>query len=296
VNFDIESIAPECDNTPHDSDTRWKARLLLRCRDIDGKSILTERSHVGPLRLLKPLYPEGDTVCNAVVVHPPGGIVAGDELDIDITVDSGAHLLVTTPGAQKWYRSLGPSARANTVIRVDAASSLEWIPQETIIFDRAQVLQTLSIHINNAARFFGWEILCLGRTTRNERFTQGSFRQHIQITRDDTPIWCENTLLRGDDPLLTSPLGLGGMPVIATAWIVYPPKLSDAEAALVATVRAALAEGATSAASNPVAGLIAIKVVGDSTETVRHFLTQVWSRIREDVFSVRPQTPRIWST
>jgi urease accessory protein len=296
VNRNIESTAPECGNRPLESATAWKASLLLRCERAADKSVLTERIHYGPLRLLKPLYPEGDVVCHAVIVHPPGGIVSGDELDIDVSVADAGHLLVTTPGAQKWYRSRGQCALANTITRVGTGSALEWLPQETMIFDGANVSQRLSVYVNDNARCFGWEILCLGRTTRDERFTKGVFRQQLQIVRDGTLIWCEHTLLRGNDPLLNSPLGLAGKPVMATAWLVYPAEENATDVERLAIVRAVLANNMMVAASNPASGLIVIKVVSDSAETVRHLLTKVWSRIRFEVFATAPQIPRIWST
>jgi urease accessory protein len=296
VDLDIESAAPECGNTPFVSAPGWRASLQLRCERAAEKSVLTRRAHCGPLRLLKPLYPEGDGVCHAVIVHPPGGIVSGDELDIDITVADRGHLLVTTPGAQKWYRSSGQSAFANTVARVGTGSALEWLPQESMLFDGANVSQRLSVQVHENARFFGWEILCLGRATRDERFTQGLFRQHLKISRVDTLIWSEHTLLRGNDPLLNSPLGFAGNTVMATAWLVCSAAESTADVEQLAIVRAALADHTMGAASNPASGLIVIKVLSDSAEEVRHLLTRVWSRIRPKTFATAPHIPRIWST
>jgi urease accessory protein len=298
VAFSNENIEPQHDSVSFTDSVGWKARLSLRCQQLAGKSVLTERSHQGPLRLLKPLYPEGDAVCHAVIVHPPGGIVAGDELDIAITASDGGHLLVTTPGTQKWYRSTGQTALARTVLSTDASSALEWLPQETMVFDGARAAQHLSIRLEGNARFFGWEILCLGRTTRDEQFTRGEFRQRIELIRDDRRQWSEHMLLHGNDPLLFSPLGLAGQPVIATAWIMYPLS-SGTSTSLLATVRQSLLsveEHATAAASNPVDGLIVIKVIGSAPETVRHLLTELWSRIRFEVFATAPQIPRIWST
>jgi urease accessory protein len=295
VKFNVDSIRQSAPDVAAVAPDGWNARLVLKCQRIGERSLLTERSHTGPLRLLKALYPEGEQICHAVIVHPPGGIVAGDELAVDITVADGGHLLVTTPGTQKWYRSLGRSASANTELQVDAASALEWLPQESMVFDRAQIEQRLSVRVAEDGRFFGWEILCLGRTTRNERFTQGSVRQRLEIIRDDALVWCENTLLRGDDPLLSSVLGLQHMPVVATAWIAFPPN-ECLEDVLLAKVRAALDTEPLAAASRPAPGLIVIKVVGTSAEPIRQLLSQVWSTIREAVFGVAPATPRIWST
>ena len=141
----------------------WSARLNLRFepREVNGamRTVMTERNHFGPLRILKPLYPEGEAICHAVIVHPPGGIVAGDTLAVDLHVDSGAHALATTPGAQKWYRSTGATASAITRLCVGDDGTLEWMPQETMVFNGAQAKQTLEITLAPKARFFGWEML-----------------------------------------------------------------------------------------------------------------------------------------
>ena len=260
---------------------------------------MAERSHFGPLRILKPLYPEGSDICHAVIVHPPGGIVAGDSLAIDLRVDSGAHVLATTPGAQKWYRSTGAAASAITRLHVADAASLEWMPQETMVFDGARAKQALEITLAPKARFFGWEMLCLGRTTRGERFATGEFRQSIRLLRaiDGAPLWRESMLLIGDDPLMSSQLGFRGLPVTATAWIAFP----DGEAGVMtadvlAAVRAELDNAPLAAASSPEAGLIVIKAVGDAPEAVRNLLIGTWKKIRLQVFATDAILPRIWST
>ncbi len=286
-----------------ESGAGWSARLNLRFepREVNGatRTVMTERDHFGPLRILKPLYPEGDDTCHAVIVHPPGGIVAGDSLVVDARVDSGAHALATTPGAQKLYRSTGAAASAITRLHVADDASLEWMPQETMVFDGVRAKQTLEIKLAPKARFFGWEMLCLGRTTRGERFATGEFRQSIRLVRagSDAPLWRESMILIGSDPLMTSPLGFRDLPVAATAWIAVPADESGVVAAEVLTnVREALGEAPLAAASSPEQGLIVIKAMGDAPEAVRNLLIGVWKRIRLQVFGREPQLPRIWST
>ena len=283
----------------------WSARLNLRfeAREVLGSSrtVMTERNHFGPLRILKPLYPEGHDICHGVIVHPPGGIVAGDSLAIDICVDENANALITTPGMQKWYRSSGKQASADTQLRVADGASLEWMPQETMVFDGAWAEQVLDITLAPGARLFGWEMLCLGRTTRGERFTTGEFRQRIRLvhrgeeTGQGAPMWRESMILRGDDPLMTSALGMRGLPVIATAWIVFPPEAQDS-ATLLGEIRVVLNDAPLAAASSPEPGLIVMKAIGDSPETVRNLLIAVWSKIRMQVIGRKPELPRIWST
>jgi urease accessory protein len=276
----------------------WSARLNLRfeARDVNGtqRSVMTEREHFGPLRVLKPLYPEGDGICHAVIVHPPGGIVAGDSLAVDLRVDSGAHALATTPGAQKWYRSTGNEASGITRLHVADGASLEWMPQETMVFDGARAKQTLEVSLAPKACFFGWEMLCLGRTARGERFATGEFRQSIRLVRADggAPLWRESMYLTGDDPLMRSALGFRDLPVVATAWITLP----RSEANVLATVRAAMSETPLAAASSPEPGFVIVKAMGEAPEAVRNLLIGVWKSIRLQVFSRPPILPRIWST
>jgi urease accessory protein len=281
----------------------WSARLNLRFepRAVNGnqRTVMSERNHFGPLRILKPLYPEGDAICHAVIVHPPGGIVAGDSLAVDLRVDSGAHALATTPGAQKWYRSTGADASAITRLQVADGASLEWMPQETIVFDGARASQNLEVALAPKARFFGWEMLCLGRTSRGERFTTGEFRQRIRLVRADggAPLWRESMRLLGSDSLLDSPLGFRRLPVAATAWIALPDDASGAASAeVLANVRATLLEAPWAAASSPEPGLIVIKAMGDAPEAVRNLLVDVWKTIRLQVFAIDAVAPRIWST
>ena len=281
----------------------WSARLNLRFepRQVSGatRTVMAERNHFGPLRILKPLYPEGDAVCHAVIVHPPGGIVAGDSLALDARVDGGAHVLATTPGAQKWYRSTGADATAVTRLHVADDASLEWMPQETIVFNGARAQQTLEISLAPRARFFGWEMLCLGRTTRGERFATGEFRQRIRLVRagGDAPLWRESMLLSGNHPLMNSPLGFRELPVAATAWISLPDDESGVATAHVLTsARDALGDAPTAAASSPESGLIVIKALGDAPEAVRNLLINVWKKIRLQVFVREAILPRIWST
>src|SRR5690349_9801394 len=113
----------------------WKASLSLGFGFANRKTTLDRKIHDGPLVVQKPLYPERSEACHAIVVHPPGGIAGGDELTLRASVAAGGAALLTTPGAAKWYRSAGPWARQAAAF--DVQGVLEWLPQETIIFDGA---------------------------------------------------------------------------------------------------------------------------------------------------------------
>ena len=123
----------------------WKADLSLGFSCRNRKSVLTEKHSDGPLVVQKPLYPEGDAVCHAIVVHPPGGIAGGDELHLKVKAGPESAALLTTPGAGKWYRSAGPWASQKLCFEVDGV--LEWLPRVVLIGGAAiLVIHTHSWH------------------------------------------------------------------------------------------------------------------------------------------------------
>jgi hypothetical protein len=111
----------------------WHASLQLDYSLEKGRTVARHR-HSGPLRILQSLYPEGDAVCHNVLVHPPGGLVGGDTLELSIHAAAGSHGLMTTPGATRFYRADDAPARQITQLRLDEGARLEWLPQETLYY------------------------------------------------------------------------------------------------------------------------------------------------------------------
>ena len=99
-------------------DAEWKAQLDLKFSKSGNRTILSHRKHYGPLQVQKPFYPELNGTCHVYILHPPGGMVGGDRLNIYVDVNSNAHALITTPAAGKFYRSAGPVARQEQIIKV----------------------------------------------------------------------------------------------------------------------------------------------------------------------------------
>jgi len=197
----------------------WHASLALRVRDAGGRSLLA-CEHRGPLRVQKALYPEGDAPCHAVILHPPGGIAGGDVLQISVEVDAHAHALVTTPGAAKWYKANGRVATQH--VRLDVAGALEWLPQEAIVYDAAEVRSSIDIQLQPGASMIGWDIVALGRHAAGERFAHGVFAQTIRLTIGTELAWVERTRIAGGDALLESPIGLAGRHVFGCLWAAGP--------------------------------------------------------------------------
>jgi urease accessory protein len=279
-------VADEFAQCAHD------AELTLRYEKQIGRSTLVRREHYGPLVVQKPFYPEGDAVCHSIIVHPPGGIVAGDRLRIDVTVESDAHALITTPGATKWYRSDAALAEQHITLNVASGGCLEWLPQEAIVFDSARGRQTIRVELADGARYLGWDILVLGRSASQEKFNRGCYQQAWHITRNGAPLWLERGRIEGGSRLMDSPVGLAGCSVTATLIAV-----GDAPgAALVAALRAVTVGANTHAAVTALSQVLIVRFLGHRVEDAKNFLQSIWQELRPHYFGRAAQTPRIWST
>ena len=267
----------------------WKARLALEFVFQDEKSVLAGRSHDGPLVVQKPLYPEGREVCHAIVVHPPGGIAGGDELRLDARTGKDASALLTTPGATKWYRSAGAWARQS--VALDVHGTLEWLPQETIVFDGALCDARYEVDLTAGAGIIGWDIVCLGRTGSGERFSRGTYRSSVQVRREGKLLWLERARIDGGSRLLDSPAGLAGEPVFGTLFACS----SNVNQELVAEMRNTGPETGRGAVTL-LPGILLARYLGDSTEAAKRYFTALWRILRPALAGREAIEPRIWST
>jgi urease accessory protein len=278
----------DCLHSEPTSQAAWHASLRLRFVDDAGTTRLAGRDHSGPLRVQKALYPEGPGVCHAIVVHPPGGVAGGDQLAIALDCAAGSHAFVTTPGAAKWYRSRGATARQHVRISAGVGSAVEWLPQETIVFDEAQVEMTHEVELAPDASYIGGEILCFGRRAAGERFMNGSLHQRTTIRRGDRLVWWEQGALAGGGRAMRSALGLSGCSVCATLVGVGRP----APAALLAALRA----GDAALAVSQVKSVFVARYLCDDSEAARHAMTRVWQALRPHLLGRAAAIPRIWAT
>ncbi|MBC8055432.1 MAG: urease accessory protein UreD, partial [Rhizobiales bacterium] len=196
----------------------WKGSLALdyRCDRLRGapRTVLYDR-HDGPLRVLASLYPETPSICHNVLVHPPGGLVGGDVLDIDLTVGEGAHALVTTPGATRFYRSTGATATQRLRATLAEGARLEWLPLETIAYNGCVGENLMRFSLAPGAEMIGWDVLALGLPASDQAFARGRFTQCVELPDR----WRERGVIDAlDARLLDSPLGWAGHRVLGTAW------------------------------------------------------------------------------
>ncbi|VVM90863.1 Urease accessory protein UreD [Pseudomonas fluorescens] len=266
----------------------WHAELELGYARFGDSTRPVLRRHQGPLRVQKHLYAEGPQVCQHIIVHPPGGIAGGDRLDISAHVGADAWAQITSPGAAKWYRAAGP-AYQQLVLKVAAGATLEWLPQETIIFSAAQAELTTNIELEGDARLFYWDVVALGRPASGERFDRGHFQAQLQIRRDGQLLWHERQRIVGADGLLDSPIGLDGQPVFATLLVT-----GEVDAGLLEQCRSLTHDVRGDLTQLP--GLLVARCLASEALLARGWLIDVWRLLRPALLGREAVLPRIWST
>jgi urease accessory protein len=266
----------------------WHAELELGYGRFGDSTRPVQRRHKGPLRVQKHLYAEGPQVCQHIIVHPPGGIAGGDRLDISAHVGTDAWAQLTSPGAAKWYRAAGP-AYQQLDLTVEAGATLEWLPQETIVFSAAQAELTTRIELQGDAKLMYWDVVALGRPASGERFTSGHFQSHLDIRRDGQLLWHERQRIIGGDGLLDSPIGLDGKTVFATLLITgeVDSELLEACRSLNNPVRGDLTQ---------LPGLLVARCLADEALHARAWLIELWKLLRPALLGREALAPRIWST
>lgn len=263
----------------------WRASLQLGFRHTPNRTVLADRVREGPLAVQRALYPEGD-LCHCYLLHPPGGVAGGDSLTIGVEVSAGASALITTPGAGKFYHSIGPTAEQSQHLVIDGGS-LEWLPQENIFFPGARTVLKTTVELRGEAAFIGWEVNCLGRPVIGEQFDTGSMRSDFKLYRDGVPLLQER--LQVDGPAdLAAAAGLRGHPVVGTFWS------APAAGRLLDQARAAV--HAEELAITLVDGLLIARYLGSSTEQARRGFARLWQALRPQLLHRRPCAPRIWNT
>lgn len=268
----------------------WRARLDLSFAAVAGRTVLARKQHHGPLVVQRPFYPEGG-VCHTYVLHPPGGVVGGDQMQLLVEVGPGAHTLMTTPAANKFYRSGGAEAQLFQHLKVQAGATLEWLPQETLLFDGSHVSMTTRVDLAVDGQFIGWEMIGLGRPASGERYTRGALRQRLEIWQAGEPQFIERACWQGGDAVLAAPWGLADHPVVATM-LVTPASAID-----IPRLRSQLKkeQGGLNSLSC-VNNVLVCRYLGAQTEAARAWLVQVWRHIRPRLCQRPSCEPRIWAT
>jgi urease accessory protein len=276
------------------TERRWLAELNLSFENDGRRTIISERHHYGPLIIQKPFYPEGE-VCHVYLIHPPGGVVGGDELQLNVSVKNKAHALITTPAATKFYSGNGFLAKQENTINVSADANLEWLPQETIFFSGCEAKTSTIVNLEKNAKFIGWELICLGRPACGEVFSKGSCAQYVEVWRDEKPLVIERSRLQGGDELLDAVWGMQGFVVMATliATGIDEATLTKARAEI---DKQNLDSAKIKMSCTLINEVLICRVLANQIEIARDNLIVVWKILRPHVMQRSAVIPRIWLT
>jgi len=273
----------------------WHARLQLDYTRESARTV-ARFEHNGPLRILQSLYPEGDAICHNVLVHPPGGLVGGDTLDITATVAPGAHGLVTTPGATRFYRSNGPLALQRSHLTLAEGARLEWLPLEALCYNACNAENHITLNLAPGAECMGWDVTALGLPHANQPFETGRFVQHLEVPG----LWLERGAINAaDHRLMQSPLGLAGHRCMASLFFAAGTPLDrtrrDAALDAARAVMDAHALKATAGSTSPNPQMVVLRVLAPQVEPAMQLLKAVRVAWREVMWDLTGEPPRIWA-
>ena len=275
----------------------WHAHLRLDYTH-DGHCTRALDRHEGPLRVLQRLYPEGPGICHHVLVHPPGGIVGGDVLELNARLQRDCHALITTPGATRFYRSAGRTSAQQVQATLADGARLEWLPMETIAYSACQAHNQLRFNLAPGAEMIGWDLLALGLPAAGQAFDSGRFVQQLELHG----AWLERGCIDAADArLLDSPLGWAGRRVLATMWFATGSALQPARRdALLDGARAAVGAHATlsaqAGATAPHERVVVLRALADRVEPAMQLLKLVWAAWRAAAWELPATAPRLWRT
>jgi urease accessory protein len=275
-----------------DQTSGWHGKLNLIYTQTDRATQIDKAFTQAPLKLQRPFYPEGKNICHSVILHTAGGIVGGDRLSQNIHLQADTNVLITTVAASKVYRSNGKAAKQTINIQIDTGACLEFLPQETIVFDGAIYRQDLRIELATEATWLGWEINRFGRSRRGEKFYTGEWRSHTEVWQQGTPLWIDRAWLPGDAKLFHSPNALAGKPVIGTlTWLGKP--VSQETIQQIRKLWQPQNNRVDAGVTELMSGILC-RYRGDSTSEARSWFTKVWHLLRLTYLQRDAIVPRVW--
>jgi urease accessory protein len=270
----------------------WQGDIELCFTSRADQTVLSRNRHRGPLQVQKALYPEGRETCHIAILHPPGGVAAGDRLCVNASLEDRSRALLTTPGATKWYRSEGDHAHQQVRVSLQGDAILEWLPRENILFDGSNVAIELDVDMSPNAKYFGWDLFSFGRRASGESWRRGNFRGRTSIRRAGRLLWSEIANIDAQSEFASSPVGLAGFTVCGT-FVVAGFDIAATLLSSCRDVRPAAAKSMTGITQLP--GVLIARYLGDSTEEGFQWFTSLWAVLRRALLGRVACPPRLWA-
>jgi urease accessory protein len=299
---------------PIPSKNAWLASLFLEFAIARGVSQLTKTRRSGPLSVQKAFYPEGKDCAHVYLLHPPAGIVSGDELRIHICIQENAHALITTPGANRFYRarenqSIGDSKQLQLFkLEVTEKGKCENFPLETIVYEGADATNQLDLSMSSNSAYIGWDIACLGLPSSNQPFKKGKFTQLNKVYVDQKLVFHDRINLNAQNGIQGHIAGLHGYSVFATM-LAHAPKghltkmdKSDMVTSLRSHLHALNNKNDERNENHPnvsityIRDLLVVRYLGNHAEQCKSIFISLWKIIRPVYMNKTAVVPRIWHT
>ncbi|WP_193771358.1 urease accessory protein UreD [Candidatus Magnetaquicoccus inordinatus] len=275
-----------------ESSSEWPAYLHLHVGRRQGRTLLLRRRHQGPFLVQKPLYPEGDSPCHLILLHPPGGMAAGDSLALDLQMEPESHLLLTTPGAGKWYRAEQGVSRQQLYFHLDKQAIVEWLPQENIFFSGCQAELQMQVDLSAQALFLAMDLQQLGRLASGEPFATGKIAMKSAITQEGRALWREQGALVAGSSWLQAEAGMAGMRVCGSL-LLAGAVISDG---LLQSCRELPTPEGCRCGITRLPNLLHARILAPEIERARLWLRLLWQQIRPQALHKPAVLPRIWHT
>lgn len=285
---------------------QWLANLGLEFSHTPVGTQLTRTQRQGPLSVQKAFYPEGRDCAHIYLLHPPAGIVSGDELRVSVDINAKAHLLFTTPGAGRFYRaredlSIGDSKQTQiTKFQIAAQGKCENFPQETIVYEGADGLNCVDIELTSESTYLGWDITCLGLPDSDQYFNKGRYCQLNRLFCDGKLIYHDRIALSSDNDILHHPAGLAGNSVFATFLVYAAQQLQNPSQrkALIDQLREKMisTQAEDKISITDINGLLVIRYLGQHAQQCKQLFITLWQLLRPLLLDKTAIQPRIWHT
>ena len=263
--------------------------LRLEIRQKDGRTALHSVYQQAPCRALMPAVEPGAPL-EAVLVNTSGGLVGGDRIESTIAIGPDASAVLAGQAAEKVYRSTGADTEVRTALSVAGGAWLEWLPQETILFDGARLHRLLSIDLAPEARLLAAETVIFGRSARGERFSRGFLHDSWAIRRNGRLAWMDAVRLDGDvEALRSRAFGFGRAAGYATLLHAGP-----AAASFLPLAREIVAAAPAEGGATLVSGLLLLRFIAEDAARLRSAVAGAVCRLRAEIAGLPASLPRVW--
>ncbi len=268
---------------------KWQASISLLFKvNTDGKTIMYRNLHQGPLMVQKPFYPE--KACHIYLLHPPGGIAGCDSLQVSAVAQEDSKVLITTPGATKFYKTDGSKSSFTQIFEVEDNASLEFLPAQNIYFKGTHTTVKTIFKLKGNAKFAFRDVSKCGMEDSINPFEDSSFFNTICIEHDGVEKFIEVSSIEGDEDIKAISSNHGH--VYIGTYLSNKVSQSTLE-----KIRELLTEDTTFKAS---AGIIddylCVRFLSHNNESIEKAIVSIWILTRHEVIGLLPCVPRIWST